>query len=94
MSELGTRDVLEQVDARLDNIEQDLRSLRTEMNSRFQEMDARFERVYQEIGGLRTEMNNRFQEMNARFTAVDQRFTWLYGLLVAVLLGVAGLWFK
>jgi predicted nucleic acid-binding Zn-ribbon protein len=80
MSELGTRDVLEQVDARLDNIEQDVRALRTEMNSRFQEMNSRFERVYQEIGGLRAEMNS--------------RFTWLYGLLVAVLLGVAGLWFK
>jgi len=84
---LGTRDVLEQMDTRLDNVEQDLRALRTEMNSRF-------DRVYQEIGALRTEMNSRFQEMNARFTAVDQRFTWLYGLLVAVLLGVAGLWFK
>jgi hypothetical protein len=41
----------------------------------------------QEIGGLRA-------EMNARFTAIDQRFMWLYGLLVVVLLGVAGLWFK
>lgn len=73
MSELGTRDVLEQGDARLDNIEQDLRALRTEMNSRF-------ERVYQELRDLRS--------------SVDHRFTWLYGLLVVVLLGVAGLWFK
>jgi hypothetical protein len=70
---LGTKDVLEQVDARLGNVEQDIRALRTEMNSRF-------DRVYQEISGLRTEMNG--------------RFTWLYGLLAALLLGVAGLWFK
>lgn len=77
---LGTKDVLEQVDARLGNVEQDIRQLR------------------QEIGGLRaetkTEIRDLRAEMNARFTAVDQRFTWLYGLLVAVLLGVAGLWFR
>ncbi len=72
----GTKDVLEQVDARLGNVEQDIRALRTEMNGRFQEMNGRFDRVYQEIGGLRVELR------------------WMYGLLVAVLLGVAGLWFK
>jgi len=66
---LGTRDVLEQIDTRLGNVEQDIRGLRAEMNSRF-------DRVYQEIGGLRAELR------------------WMYGLLVAVLLGVAGLWFK
>jgi len=84
---LGTKDVLEQVDARLGNVEQDIRELRSEMkteirdlraemSSRFQEMNGRFDRVYQEIGGLRVELR------------------WMYGLLVAVLLGVAGLWFK
>lgn len=70
---LGTKDVLEQVDARLGNVEQDIRALRTE---------------------VRTEIRDLRAEMNVRFTTVDQRFTWLYGLLVAVLLGVAGLWFK
>ena len=100
--ELGTKDVLEQVDVRLGNVEQDLRELRMEMNSRFdgiyqqmnsrfdgiyQQMDSRFDRVYQEMSGLRGEFENRFR-------AVDQRFMWLYGLLVAVLIGVAGLWFK
>ena len=48
---------------------------------------SRFDRVYQEMSGLRGEFENRFR-------AVDQRFMWLYGLLVAVLIGVAGLWFK
>jgi len=89
--ELGTKDVLEQVDVRLGNVEQDLRELRMEMNSRFdgiyQQMDSRFDRVYQGMSGLRGEFENRFR-------AVDQRFMWLYGLLVAVLIGVAGLWFK
>ena len=89
--ELGTKDVLEQVDTRLSNVEQDLRELRTEMNSRFdgiyQQMNSCFDRVYREMSGLRGEIENRFR-------AVDQRFMWLYGLLVAVLIGVAGLWFR
>ena len=75
--ELGTRDVLEQVDARLDNVERDIRELRSEMNNRF---DRLRDEMKTEIGSLRAEMNG--------------RFTWLYGLLVVVLLGVAGLWFK
>ena len=85
--ELGTKDVLEQVDTRLGNVEGDIRDLRTEMNTRFTEMNTRFDRVYQEMAGLRG-------EMAARFRGVDQRFMWLYGLLVALLIGVAGLWLK
>ena len=92
---LGTKDVLEQVDARLGNIEQDLRGLRTEMNSRF-------DRVYQEISGLRTETKTEIGSLRTETKTeirdlraeMNSRFTWLYGLLVAVLLGVAGLWFK
>ena len=77
---LGTRDVLEQMDARLDNVERDIRELRSEMRTEIRdlrtEMNSRFDRVYQEIGGLRVELR------------------WMYGLLVAVLLGIAGLWIK
>jgi hypothetical protein len=89
--ELGTRDVLEQVDARLDNVEQDLRELRREfhqeMGSLRSEMNSRFDQMYQEMSGLRAETRD-------LRNSVDQRFIWLYGLLVAVLVGVAGLWFK
>lgn len=60
--ELGTKDVLAQLNLRLGNVEQDIRDLRG--------------------------------EMNARFTHIDHRFNWIYGLLVAVLLSNAGLWFK
>ena len=49
--ELGTRDVLEQVHTRLGTLEQDVRSLNTKM-------DARFDRLHQEIGGLRSEMKS------------------------------------
>lgn len=85
--ELGTRDVFEQVDTRLGNVEQDIRALRTEMN-------ARFDRVYEEFGTLRKEMNGLRGDMNTRFEQVEQRFVWLYGLMVALIIGIAGLWFK
>ncbi|MBM3277866.1 MAG: hypothetical protein FJY95_07265 [Candidatus Handelsmanbacteria bacterium] len=45
----------------------------------------------QEIGGLRAEMKTEIRDLRAK---INGRFTWLYGLLVAVLLGVAGLSFK
>ena len=78
--ELGTKDVLEQVDTRLGNVERDVRELRAEMNGRFDrvydeikglrsEMNGRFDRVYQEMGGLRSEIQDRFR-------GVDQRFMW------------------
>ena len=43
--ELGTKDVLEQIDARLGNVERDVRDLRTEVRSGFERIDSRFERV-------------------------------------------------
>ena len=51
--ELGTRDVLEQVHARLGTLEQDVRSLDSKV-------EARFDRVYHEIGDVRSEVNARF----------------------------------
>ncbi len=46
--ELGTRDVLEQVDTRLGNVEQDIREMRSTMDARFDRVDARFDRVHQD----------------------------------------------
>lgn len=51
--ELGTRDVLEQVHTRLGTLEQDVRSLDSKV-------EARFDRVYHEIGDVRSEANARF----------------------------------
>jgi hypothetical protein len=47
--ELGTRDVLEQVDALLRNVEQDIRALDTKV-------DVRFDRVQQEFSSVRSEI--------------------------------------
>ena len=62
------------------------------------QVHVRLGNVEQDLRAFRTEMNDRFgemrTEMNARFGGVDQRFMWIYGLLVAVLLSVTGLWFK
>ena len=58
------------------------------------QVDTRLGNVEQDIRDLRGEMNGRFDR-------VDQKFTTIYGLLVALLIGVvglvvsvAGLWLK
>ena len=83
--ELGTKDVLEQVDARLGNVERDVRDLGTEMRSGF-------ERAHSEIAGLRAEMNNRF-ESQTRWQVSQNR--WLVGLIMGSWLTViASIWLK
>lgn len=59
--ELGTCDVMQQVNARLNALDQNTSSLRDEMN-------IRFDRVYQEIGGHRAEMNTRFDRVQQDMT--------------------------
>ena len=49
--ELGTKDVIEQVDTRLGTLEQDVRSLDSKV-------DARFERVDEEFSSLRSTIND------------------------------------
>jgi hypothetical protein len=86
--ELGTRDVLEQVDARLQNTEQDMRETRSGMETRFNwvdakfdQVDTRFDQVHQEISGLRWDM------------AAQAR--WLVGLFFAGWMSmVASIWLK
>ena len=70
--EFGTRDVFEQIDSRLGNVEQDIRTLgtdlRTEMNGLRSDVRSEISgfrsEVQSEIGGLRTEMNAPFVETN------------------------------
>ena len=45
-NELGIRDVIEQLDTRLGNLEQGQRDLRQEMVMRFAQIDSRFANVY------------------------------------------------
>ena len=65
--ELGTKDVLEQVDTRLSTLEQDIRSLDAKVDARFDQesarVSARFDRV-----------DERFDRVDARFDRVDARF--------------------
>ncbi len=48
----------------------ELRTLRTEMNQRFEQMDQRFEQMDQRF----EQMDQRFEQMDQRFEQVDQRF--------------------
>ena len=50
--ELGTRDVLEQVDTRLGTLEQDLRSLDVKVDARFDRVDARVDTTIRWVVGL------------------------------------------
>ena len=79
--ELGTRDVLEQVDIRLGNVEQDLRQLRIEMNGRFVEMNGRF-----------GEVNGRFDRLEGK---LDTPTRWLVGLILLSWLSLmVSIWLK
>jgi hypothetical protein len=83
--ELGTRDVLEQVHTRLGTLEQDVRSLDSKV-------EARFDRVYHEIGDVRSEVAGFRSEVNARF---DRTIRWLVGLIFASWLTLmASIWLK
>jgi hypothetical protein len=105
--EFGTRDVLEQVDTRLTNVEQDVRGLRTDMRSEF--ADVRTE-MREEFVNVRAEMREGFaaqtadtsqlrgdvyalrSEMNARF---ESNARWVAGMIFASWISVmASLWLK
>ena len=69
--EFGTKDVLEQVDTRLTNVEQDVRAFRTEMR---QEFAAARSEMREEFAAVRSEMREEFaavrSEMRGEFVAV------------------------
>lgn len=93
--ELGTRDVLEQVDKRLGNIEQDLRAFRDSVDYRFDRIDGRFER----IEGRFERIDGRFERIEGRFERIDGRFEsqtrWLVGLVLASWMTLmASIWLK
>ena len=76
--ELGTRDVLEQMDARLGNVEQDVRDLRTEMRSGF-------DRVQQSFTDIRSDLNIRFESQSRWLVGL---------ILASWLTIMASLWLK
>lgn len=47
-----------------------------------------------EMRDLRSDMRDLRAEMDRRFDRVDQKFTWLVGILVGVLLAIVGLAFQ
>ena len=87
--ELGTRDVLEQVDARLGNA----------CTERGRGMIGRVECVEQDMRGPRSVMNARFSDMDTRFAELNIRFEqltrWFVGLLLVSWLSLmASIWLK
>lgn len=79
--ELGTRDVFEQVDARLGNVEQDVRDVGSQVRSGFDRLDAKFERL-----------DGRFERIDTRF---ESQTRWLVGVVMASWLTImASIWLK
>ena len=105
-NELGTRDVVEQLDTRLGNLEQGQRDLRAEVVTRFAQVDSRIDQVDSRIDQLRGEMATGFSQLRGEMAAgfsqlrgeIDRRFGRLNGMMVSVLLalvvGIGGLWLK
>lgn len=81
---LTTRDVFQQLDARLSRVEDDVRSLRSEMQAGFQALRDEVRAAAQD---LRSEMNQRFDRLSAMFVSLMIG----YGALA---LGIAGIWLK
>ena len=61
----------------LTDLRTDMRDMRVELRTEMREM--------------RSEMRDLRSEMDRRFDRVDQKFTWLVGVFVAVLLGLVSL---
>ena len=80
--ELTFRDVLSQIDRRLSLLEEDLRSLRAYIDTRFDAVMARFDtaigsletRVDSSIGSLGTRFDVAQKRTDARFDAIEDRF--------------------
>ena len=87
--ELGTRDVLEQVDVRLSNVEQDIRSLRVEMIGRFERTDRNLDSLRSDVNG---QINGLRSEINGRF---ERQTRWLVGLILLSWLSlIVSIWLK
>lgn len=80
--EFTTRDLFEQVDARLQNVEQELRAFRSEMHAEL--VDMRSE--------LRSELRSKSTSIRA---AISTQGRWICGTILASWLSViASLWLK
>jgi len=108
--ELTIREIFLQVHTRLGRVEEDVRGLRDEMNSRFDRVENRAGELQSgtnsRLGELQSETNSRLGELRAEMTAgfaelrseMNARFGRQTALMVTVLLalvvGVGGLWLK
>jgi len=75
-SELTTRDVLQQVDRRLELIEGDVRNLHQEMNARFAAQDGKMDARFVDQDG---KIDVRFAAQDVKF---ENRFRWTIGLIL------------
>lgn len=66
-------------DERLDDLKDEVRSVRAEMNRRFDKVDERFDKV-----------DKRFESVDRRFDSIHESLHGLHCLIVQVAIGLAG----
>jgi predicted nucleic acid-binding Zn-ribbon protein len=78
------------MEARMDDHSSLIADVRGEMRDLRAEMRDLRSEVRTDIREVRTEIRDLRSEMNVRFDRMDQKFTWLVGMFVALLLGLLG----
>lgn len=96
--EFGTRDVLEQVDARLNNIEIDIREIRSGIEVRFDRMETSFGQVDTHFERVDARFDLAHQETNSLRSDMGKYVRWIVGLFFAgwlsLMATMASFWLK
>jgi len=61
------------IHTRIDGVEKEVASLRSEMMTKFESVDVKFESADAKVESLRSEMMTKFESVDRRFDAVDSR---------------------
>ena len=87
--ELTTRDIFQQLNARLTRVEDDLRTFRAEVMTRFDQITARSDDRFDQISA---QTNDRFDQTNARFDQLQWRGVSLFVITWITVIG--SIWLK
>jgi DNA anti-recombination protein RmuC len=86
-TELTVRDVLSQVDRRIDLVETDIRKLDSKFDSKFGAMDAKVDARFE---SMEAKFDTRFESMEAKFDAKFRQLTTTIIAVTGILMASAG----
>ena len=87
--DLTTRDIFQQLDSRLTRVEDDLRTFRAEVITRFDQITARFDDRFDQITAR---FDDRLDQTNARFDRAQWRMVSLFVITWVTVIG--SIWLK